>query len=520
MAAIVTDQFRILNASNFIDSVNSDTNSYYVFLSLPNASASVGFGRTSDWDTNPPEITDNIDYLNHVYDTMICGKKISSANVRRLIRRIDWVKGTRYDMYRHDYSVNNRSPNTNASRLYSANYYVMNSDYRVYICIDNGSWGTNAVTENPKGNQSQDEPTFTDLEPSKAGDSNDGYIWKYLFTVSPSDIIKFDSTEYIPLPNDWETSTNPSIRSVRESADSDINENQIKKVYIEKQGSGYSGGLGQSVRIIGDGEGGRASVDVVGGKIVNVSITSGGKGYSYGMLDLDSIDGSVGTEARAKLIPIIPPSKGHGYDLYKELGADKVLIYARFDDSSKDFPIDTKFAQVGILKNPKSYNSSSIFSSDKFSSVYAVKVNQITTIPEIGQKLTQNDTKYTGYTASYDEETKVLKYITDRSLHFNSSTKDQTDYSGISTGSTNNGTYESFTSNGGTITGGISIDTTFDTYQMTVENKVIDLGVTFTDGIALPEINKRTGDIIYLDNRPSITRDSRQKEDIKIILEF
>ena len=55
---------------------------------------------------------------------------------------------------------------------------------------------------------------------------------------------------------------------------------------------------------------------------------------------------------------------------------------------------------------------------------------------------------------------------------------------------------------------------------MTVENKVIDLGVTFTDGIALPEINKRTGDIIYLDNRPTITRDSRQKEDIKIILEF
>ena len=37
----------------------------------------------------------------------------------------------------------------------------------------------------------------------------------------------------------------------------------------------------------------------------------------------------------------------------KSLGTDKVLMYARFDDSTKDFPIDTKFAQVGIIKNPE-----------------------------------------------------------------------------------------------------------------------------------------------------------------------
>ena len=44
MAAIVTDQFRILNASNFVDSVNNLSNSYYVFLSLPNPTT-VGVGR-------------------------------------------------------------------------------------------------------------------------------------------------------------------------------------------------------------------------------------------------------------------------------------------------------------------------------------------------------------------------------------------------------------------------------------------------------------------------------------------
>ena len=43
MAAIVTDQFRILNASNFIDSVTGGNDSYYVFLGLDNP-AQVGFG--------------------------------------------------------------------------------------------------------------------------------------------------------------------------------------------------------------------------------------------------------------------------------------------------------------------------------------------------------------------------------------------------------------------------------------------------------------------------------------------
>ena len=43
MSAIVTDQFRILNANNFVESVESDNNSYYVFIGLSNP-ATVGYG--------------------------------------------------------------------------------------------------------------------------------------------------------------------------------------------------------------------------------------------------------------------------------------------------------------------------------------------------------------------------------------------------------------------------------------------------------------------------------------------
>ena len=50
--------------------------------------------------------------------------------------------------------------------------------------------------------------------------------------------------------------------------------------------------------------------------------------------------------------------------------------------------------------------------------------------------------------------------------------------------------------------------------------KLINLDVNFTSGLSDSEINKGSGEIIYLDNRPQIVRNSRQKEDIKIILEF
>ena len=516
MAAIVSDQFRILNASNFINSINDTTNnSYYVFLGLPNSSVA-GFGRTSDWDTNTPNPVDNKNYMSFTSDSMCFGRRVTPANTRRLIRRIDWSRGTKYEMYRHDYSLTNLSPIAQSSRLYETNYYVMNSEYKVYICIDNGSSGSE-----PTGNASLDEPTFTDLEPSKAGTSGDGYVWKYLFTVSPSDIVKFDSTEYIALPSDWQTSTNAQIKAVRDNGNSDVNLNQIKKVYIQNGGSGYSNGLGQEFNIIGDGSGAKVIVDVVDGEITNAIISSGGSGYTYGIVDLGSINAN--SSVKANLITIIPPSKGHGYDLYTELGADRVLVYARFDDSTRDFPVDTKFAQIGIVKNPTSFGSTSIYTQGEFSSLGAIKFSTATgTAPTIGSRITQTVTGGTAkaYVASYDTETKVLKYFQDRSLVLNQTTYDTTDYVGVSTGSlvlnfASSAEPVNATGFQGTIDTGFTGITTNPT-----GTKIVSLGTQITNGLANPEINKKSGDIIYLDNRPEIARNSRQKEDVKIILEF
>ena len=517
MAAIVTDQFRILNAGNFVDSVTDTSNSYYVFVGLSKPTE-VGYGKTTDWDTNTPSPTDSIDYQNFVGDNISFGKKVTSSNVKRLVRRIDWVSGKKYEIYRHDYRLAyNETPITNSPRLYDANYYVINSEFKVYVCIDNGSSGINTT-----GNDSLDEPTFTDLEPSKAGSSGDGYLWKYLFTVSPSDIIKFDSTEYITLPNDWSTSTNAQIAAVRDAGNSDVNENQIKKVYIDKQGLGYTQGTHQ-LNILGDGSGASVIVDVdVNGRITNAIVSSGGKGYTYGMVDLGSINAT--SSVKANLVPIIPPSKGHGYDLYKELGADKVLVYARFDDSTRDFPTDVNFAQIGILKNPTQPTSDNIFTENQFSGLGAIKfLGTPTGTVAIGDRIKQTVTGGTAqaFVASYDEETKVLKYFQDRNAFLNQTSFDTTDYVGVTT---NANLYE-FDKDGGAVTtsGGFSgtIDKDFTGISTNpTGTKLIPFGTQITNGLASPEINKQSGDIIYIDNRPVIARNSRQKEDVKIILEF
>ena len=136
------------------------------------------------------------------------------------------------------------------------------------------------------------------------------------------------------MPNNWATSTDPQITAVRENGDSSVNENQIKHVYIEKGGSGYANGLSQEVDIIGDGTGAKARVDVINNTITDVTVSAGGKGYTYAIVDLGTLNSNVSSTGQAKLIPIIPPKLGHGSDVYTELGTDRVIVYARFVDST------------------------------------------------------------------------------------------------------------------------------------------------------------------------------------------
>ena len=517
MAAIITDQLRILNTKDFVASVASTTNSYYTWIGLPNPTQV-----DSDWNVTPPDPKDSFNQENDYWDTMIALKKISTSDVKQVVSKNTWTSGITYDMYRNDITSTNLAKPSNATNLYDSNYFVMNSDYKVYICLQNGT-----DPDNPDGRASLDEPTFTDLEPRAAGTSGDGYIWKYLYTIKPGDIIKFDSTDFMPVPKDW--STNAADAAVRDNASSS---GQIKIVTITNRGVGL-GTANQTytkVPIKGDGTGAEATVVVnSNSKVESVTVSKGGSGYSFGTLDLDAGGVPAGSTAAAFNV-IIPPQGGHGSDIYRELGAKNALLYSRIENDTEnpDFITGNQFGRIGIVQNPKSFGTSSNLELDKASAVYAIKLTgagSSTATFNADAFITQTvglGSTAVGRVISYDQTTQVLKYWQDRTTAgFNTNGTQNTDpeygfHLTRFTSTTNTG--GSLNIIGGSAT--LAIQSSFTGISTVINSKTYYLGQSFTKGVANPEVRKYSGNIIYVDNRPAITRSTNQKEDIKVILQF
>ena len=517
MAAIITDQIRILNAKNFVAGVTSTANAYYSFIGLPNPTEV-----QSDWDTDPPSPKDNFEEEDSYWDTMVALKKINSSDVRQVVPRRKWSSGTTYDMYRNDYSRTNTAAVSGATNLYAATYFVLNTDYRVYECLQNGT-----DPDNPNGRPSLDEPTFTDLEPRSAGTSGDGYIWKYLYTIKPSDIVKFESTDYIPVPADWDTNTDDA--AVRDNAV----DGSIKIVTISNAGVGIgtADAVYTKVPIKGNGSNAECTVTInSSSQVSDVTVSTQGSGYTYGSVDLVAGGVPTGT-TRPVLDVVISPPGGHGKNIYRELGAYNVLLYSRIenDNENPDFVTGNQIARVGLVENPQAFDSTALLSVDKATAAAALRLSgagyssATFTADAYFTQTVATGTTAAGRVINYDQTTGVLKYWQDKSLAgFNTVGAAVTD-------PTYGFKLNAFTSapeTGGSLTivpstgSNLAIDTSFTGVSTVINSRTYYLGQEFTNGIGNPESKKYSGNIIYVDNRPSITRSSTQKEDIKIILQF
>ena len=96
------------------------------------------------------------------------------------------------------------------------------------------------------------------------------------------------------------------------------------------------------------------------GKIDSVEVTNGGSNYTFGTVDLGAVgltNASGSTDAEFNVI--IPPQDGHGADVYRELGASRVLIYSRLENdvTNPDFITGNQFARLGLVRDPYSFGS-------------------------------------------------------------------------------------------------------------------------------------------------------------------
>jgi len=522
MSAIVTDQIRIINARKFIEEVTFSSNAYYSFVALTNPE-----DYQSDWDENPPAPKDCLNEEYHNWDTIIGLKRILGTDIRFAVKKVNWASGITYDMYRHDINRNNLSQPSEATNLYSANYFVVNSDFKVYVCLNNGT-----SPENPTGRPSLDEPKFVDLEPRVAGPSNDGYIWKYLFTINPNEIVKFDTLKYFTVPTDWETAD--EFASVRLNAGSS---GQLKVALITNRGVDV-GPANQiyTCDIIGDGQDATATIVVDNqSKVESITISDGGTGYTYGRVDLTSGGFPTSSTTDPEFEIIIPPKGGHGSNIYKELGCTRVLIYSQIknDIQNPDFIVGNKISRIGIIANPLSFNSDQLLDRGVASALHAIRLIGINNEDDFKNAIfsansTITQTVGTGLTSvgrvvSYDKNTGVLKYWQDRTNYGFDFNLNQTPIDGnfgnekieFTADVLDGGSLEIFGSNQS-----LQIDNDFDGDLLVINNQNYFLGQTFENGLADPEVKKYSGDLIYVDNRSPITRSANQREDIKIVLQF
>ena len=168
MPNLVTNKFKIHNAEQFIESL-SETSATNLYLFI---------GKVNAWsdENDPPAPTDSIANTSFDYwRSMISAKKITSADVSHIIPRINWESNTAYTA--HSQSNNEQSAN---------NFYVVTDQLNVYKCLQN----------NVANGASTIKPTGTGTGLIELGD---GYKWKYMYTISPQDTLKFTTSEYIPV---------------------------------------------------------------------------------------------------------------------------------------------------------------------------------------------------------------------------------------------------------------------------------------------------------------------------------
>lgn len=510
MSALLTDQFRIYAASKFIRSLEgpdpeatdlaagTDRDRLYVFI-----------GRPQVWEdeNNPPQAIDSFAVYSDLYDDLISLKRVLANDTTQVVRRIDWIPpekttgglGYIYDMYRHDYSPT-KTAASGSTRLYDSDFYVVNSSYQVYKCIYNGT-----SPSDPNGKPSTIEPTGTS---TSIITTSDGYRWKFMYTIPVAQVLKFFSSEYIPVLTDSVIRSNAS-------------DGEIDTVVIQASGSGYNNGTYDNVPINGDGTGGRVSLIVDGGKIVNATVTSGGTGYTFGKVVVDSVNG-IGTGSGGTIDVIIPPQGGHGYDPAFELGGYRVMVNAKlqYSEGSGDFPTDNDYRRIGLMLNPYKYNTAELTSDLTLSGTKAVIfpptfqgvffVDEIITQTKIvgGGQVTSR-----GRVISWNSTTKVLKYYQNQiDGIYPEITGSLNEFSGsnIITGSSSGASGEP----------DVNFPSVPGSSTRTINNTEYDLGMRFTSGYAFPEIEKNSGQVIYIDNRKAISRANDQIEDIKIVIEF
>jgi len=468
----------------------------------------------------PPLPLDNQREKRNLYDELIAAKRITDAFARTVIRRYNWdtVTNPKFDMWKPDYSATpggggqiGKTTATGQTSIADAKFYVMNSQYEVFKCLYNGEDPSNTTGQNATEEPSTAGGNYASATGLYTETTGAGYIWKYMYTIPTDDVLKFLSSDFMPIVLPANASRTGVVGQAVDGA-ADV-------VVIENAGSGLPASQTLYTSVKGDGTGGVVQFVTNGaGTITSAEMQSRGSGYTYanvlltnGNLFSDAgLSSAVATGGSAvgALEVILPPEGGHGSDHETELNGKRVMTNIRltYSEGGGDFPVDNDFRRIGIIADPYAWGTTTFETRDTVSGLKAIKITGASADYSVDEKITQTVAGGTAYGTvvswtldSGSTTAGVLKYIQTTDAH------------------TDSGVVRAFESNGSNaITGETStasgnVDTGYGSAL---------LGVTFASGLAAPEIENNSGDVIYVENRRLITRAPDQIEDIKLVIEF
>ena len=474
-------------------------------------------------ESSPNSIVDSVSDEKSVWDNMYAAKKITGNDVELVIPRVNWTSSTKYKQYDDRISVDDLL--TGNTTINVKPMYVLTSSRNVYKCLSNNV-SANSTVE-PSGDFTTANGTIS---------TADGYIWKYLYNVKPTN--RFLTTDWIPAP----ISTNKLDYNVSQTSPID---GEVTTIVVTNGGTGYAhptinatafgtgvttitlanttnvaanmivtgtgiatgtlvtavnsvtsiitintatsangGGTTANalsfltrIYIQGDGASLEASANIVNSAISKVTVDVTGSGYSYANA---TIYGS-GTGANTRVI--LSPKFGHGFNSAKELDATNVMVSERIGsvDSTENGLIstDTSFRQYGLLRDPYKYGNTSPVISSNANTV----ISQTTNITLIaGTNFELNEFVYQGASSN--------------SAYFYGFVNSQT------------ANEVRLTKVRGTITvGGLLI----------VANSGVNRTVV---KLTNPEFQPYTGDILYAENIQQVTRADGQAENVKFVIRF
>lgn len=196
--ALLLPNYKNALFDDIVKSITSNSSYYYVAAANPIA-----------WVDDVPAES-NTSYYRASYPnwTMLFGKKLANTDVAAMISKTIWASNTAYD--RFDDQVNL----ANSSYYVIVNPTTIGGDYTVFKCIDNA----NGAVSTDKPDQIQAE-TF---------EKSDGYMWRYIASITTAQMTKFGTTDYAPVFPNTAIVTSALLNST------------VDVVLVTNSGSGYS----------------------------------------------------------------------------------------------------------------------------------------------------------------------------------------------------------------------------------------------------------------------------------------